>query len=182
MWALFVGVFLKQVMGQDISGNLPQLAINSVYEIKGYGNSVVFVVTDGGVCHTKNRRENWERTGTNMLVFPVYDDTNHVLVVGTFIRSIMTIDLAEIVEKYYYEPDTTDAINDEMLISKFYPNQADTYFEFSTSKILHNAKLTISDVNGKQISTKSIKNNNHLQVNNQQLKIGIYFVRVFENN
>lgn len=83
----------------DISGDMPQIAINDVYVLAGYDDEVIFVATDGGVYVTDNGGENWFRVGTNMPVVPVYDieyeTATKRLVAGTHARSIMTIEVPQ---------------------------------------------------------------------------------------
>lgn len=82
---------------EDISGNLPDLAINELMIVPETGDSVLFVATDGGVYGTVTAGEEWERLGTNMPTITVYDltinEAKNELVAGTFARSIMTYPL-----------------------------------------------------------------------------------------
>jgi photosystem II stability/assembly factor-like uncharacterized protein len=92
---------------QDISGDLPQLAINNIFVIPEQGNQVIFVATDGGVFGTLNGGTTWERLGANFPYVPVYDiDWNvakNELIAATFGRSIMTYPLDSI--DYSQAPD-----------------------------------------------------------------------------
>ncbi len=85
---------------QDISGDLPQLAINNIFVLPDYDNQVIFAATDGGVFGTLNGGTNWERLGVNFPFVPVYDiDWNVIkneLIAATFGRSIMTYPLDSI--------------------------------------------------------------------------------------
>ena len=85
---------------QDISGDLPHLAINNIFIIPEQGNQVIFVATDGGVFGTLNGGISWERLGENFPYVPVYDiDWNvakNELIAATFGRSLMTYPLDSI--------------------------------------------------------------------------------------
>ncbi len=85
---------------EDISSDLPDLAINELLILPETGDSVMFVATDGGVYGTVTAGESWERLGTNMPIITVYDLVINVeknqLVAGTFARSIMTYPLDSI--------------------------------------------------------------------------------------
>lgn len=85
---------------QDISGDLPQLAINNIVVLPGYGNQVIFVATDGGVFGTLDGGGSWERLGSNFPYVPVYDiDWNvgkNELIAATFGRSLLTYPLDSI--------------------------------------------------------------------------------------
>lgn len=82
---------------EDISGDLPELAINDVYILPNQQDSILFVATDGGVYGTMDAGASWERLGNNMPYVPVYDmvwnEARNELVAGTFARSIMSYPL-----------------------------------------------------------------------------------------
>lgn len=84
---------------QDISGDLPPLAINDLY-IYPTNDSIIFVATDGGVYGTLNSGTDWKRVGANMPFVAVYDleidTTQNLLVAGTFGRSLYTYPLDSI--------------------------------------------------------------------------------------
>jgi len=86
---------------EDISGNLPDLAINEMLVLPETGDSILFVATDGGVYGSVNAGEEWERLGANMPVVAVYDmvvnEAKNELVAGTFARSILSYPLDSIV-------------------------------------------------------------------------------------
>lgn len=85
---------------EDISGDLPDLAINDVYILPGHQDSILFVATDGGVYGSLNSGQSWERLGLNMPYIHTYDlawnEERNELVVGTFARSIMSYPLDSI--------------------------------------------------------------------------------------
>jgi len=85
---------------EDISTNLPDIAINDVTILSEYSDSILFVATDGGVYGTNTAGTEWERLGANMPIVNVYDilinPTTNELVAGTFARSIMTYPLDSI--------------------------------------------------------------------------------------
>ncbi len=82
---------------ENISGNLPELAVNDVLILPGHADSVLFAATDGGVYVTLNGGSYWERLGNNMPFVPVYDldysPERNELMAGTYARSIMTYSL-----------------------------------------------------------------------------------------
>ncbi len=97
---------------QDISGDLPQLAINNIFVIPEQGNQVIYVATDGGVFGTLNGGDSWERLGNEFPYVPVYDiDWNvakNELIAATFGRSILTYPLDSI--DYSQVPDVVNII------------------------------------------------------------------------
>lgn len=87
---------------ENISGNLPELAVNDVLILPGHADSVLFAATDGGVYVTLNGGAYWERLGNNMPFVPVYDldysPERNELMAGTYARSIMTYSLTFLFE------------------------------------------------------------------------------------
>ncbi|HMX41246.1 MAG TPA: hypothetical protein PKD78_12995, partial [Saprospiraceae bacterium] len=81
----------------DISGDLPNFAVNDIVIMPGNQDSVLFVATDGGVYATLNGGQHWERLGTGMPIVPVYDmvinSARNTLAAATFARSIMSFPL-----------------------------------------------------------------------------------------
>ncbi|MCP3931097.1 MAG: T9SS type A sorting domain-containing protein [Bacteroidetes bacterium] len=84
----------------DISGDLPNLAVNDIYIVPFQLDTIIFIGTDGGVYGTVNEGANWERLGENMPFIAVYDlewnQEKNELIAGTFGRSIMTYPLDSI--------------------------------------------------------------------------------------
>ena len=87
----------------NISGDLPPFAINAI-ELSNLNDSLIFVATDGGVYFTLNQGVNWERLGTNMPLFQIYDVELEVatgkLIAGTYARSIWSIGVDSILSWY----------------------------------------------------------------------------------
>ncbi|MEM7659389.1 MAG: PKD domain-containing protein, partial [Bacteroidota bacterium] len=109
----------------DISGDLPNLAINDIF-VYPDDDLILFIATDGGVYYTLDGGLDWERIGDNMPMIPVYDleieliPGNEVLVAATFARSIMTIELAAlfppIAPTVTYNGDLTFCEGDSMVL------------------------------------------------------------------
>jgi photosystem II stability/assembly factor-like uncharacterized protein len=81
----------------DISGDLPNLAINAMV-VHPHNDDYIFVATDGGVYFTENGGGSWERMGYSMPILAVYDiefdlATNRI-VAGTYARGIWSIAMA----------------------------------------------------------------------------------------
>jgi photosystem II stability/assembly factor-like uncharacterized protein len=81
----------------DISGDLPDLAINDLLVLPEHQDSVIFVATDGGVYGSLDGGGRWARLGGNMPAVPVYEllynPTTRELVAGTFGRSVLAFPL-----------------------------------------------------------------------------------------
>ena len=110
---------------EDISSDLPDLAINELLIVPQAGDSIMFVATDGGVYGTVTAGTTWERLGTNMPTVTVYDlvinEAKNELVAGTFARSIMT-----------YPLDSIFGMQDTIMVA----NNTPTRFEETGIKII----------------------------------------------
>ncbi|MFT5164876.1 MAG: photosystem II stability/assembly factor-like uncharacterized protein [Saprospiraceae bacterium] len=82
---------------EDISSDLPDLAINDLLLLPEYADSILFVATDGGIYGSLDKGSTWERLGINMPFITVYDlvlnEAKNELVAGTFARSIQSYPL-----------------------------------------------------------------------------------------
>lgn len=152
----------------DISGNLPQLAINSIM-IYPANENFIFVATDGGVYGTIDGGTNWSRVGLNMPVIPVYDLTydqpNNRLVAGTFARSIMTYPVDSIVT-------SVNNISSAIHVG-VYPNPTTKILNINSNEN-HENVFIFNSVGGIVKELKLKKGINPVAV--QNLKTGVYFV------
>lgn len=166
----------------NISGNLPQLAINSIYVMNGYNDSVIFVATDGGVYHTLNHGQTWERTGQNMPVVPVYDlvydNFNHILVAGTFGRSIMTIELNNIIKQYNNVNIDGNTVNN----LKIWPNPANSFININTTLINYKSIIHIYNYNGQVVKSINNLNSTKTNIDISNLLPGTYIIIVKSGN
>jgi len=110
----------------DISGNLPQLAINDILVLQGFADYVIFAATDGGVYFTEDAGVNWDRVGANMPLVAVYDieydPYNNCIIAGTHGRSMMSVLVSDLVtitnipeNSVSKKPKTFPAITGDML-------------------------------------------------------------------
>lgn len=114
---------------EDISNDLPDLALNDVFILPEHEDSILFVATDGGIYASLNSGQNWNRLGTNMPYVPVYDlelnVANNTLMAGTFARSIMTYPIDSLL---FMEPQDTSVATQNTVDIKMdlqiYPNPA----------------------------------------------------------
>ncbi len=146
----------------DISGNLPDIAINDVYIVPERGDSLLFVATDGGIYGTVNGGDEWERLGSNMPIIPVQDLAfnviNRELVAATYARSIQSYDLNEILDETSStkEPSKSFELKTSLKIS---PNPASDFvnLEFFNSERGKSAHLVILDIQGRMVFEKQIE-------------------------
>lgn len=161
----------------DVSGDLPQLALNDVLFHPSL-DSVWVVASDGGVYVTQNSGQNWLRVGNNMPVCPVYDMewdlTLNRLVAGTHARSLQTFPMDSLVDFEVITGMPTTSLDDGI---KLYPNPADDFLvleqEIPSGK---KANWKIHDLKGQSVlsgtQTQPVQ-----RINVQKLPSGLYFIR-----
>lgn len=132
----------------DISGDLPQIAINDILITPGKEN-YLFVATDAGVYYTINGGTNWLHLGNNMPLMPVFDiefnTAVNKVIAGTFARSVQTIDISGILSMRNNEVAKDDGI-------VIFPNPVSDYLTVELEKP---AKLSYSIYNLKSELIKS---------------------------
>ena len=119
----------------DLSANLPDLAIHSVFVLPEQQDSVLFVGNDAGVFGSIDGGTSWERVGTNMPAVPVYDlDYNPVtnrLVAGTHGRSIMTYSMDSLLAVAEPPVSTSEPAADRFGTLDISPNPVDAVAQVS---------------------------------------------------
>lgn len=171
---------------EDISSDLPNLAINDVYILPGHADSVIFAATDGGIYATLNSGENWHRLGTNMPYVPSYDlewnPSENTLVAGTHARSIMTYPLDSLLVTI--PPDTTTAVRPVLVQDgglRIFPNPAKSQVTVEFSGLAgKTTELVLLDASGKLMRRMEVKGSGKLsrQVNLNGFPSGSYVVKV----
>lgn len=169
---------------EDISSNLPDLAVNDIYILPGYADTVLFIANDGGVYGTRNAGESWTRLGGNMPFIQVYDlewnEERNELIAGTFARSILSFPI--------------DSLNlDDPLVStnesiaafksiKVYPSPATDWVRLEVPEDMPNDQLQIGVFNtsgqflfGDLITKNELTN---WQLNIQEYPRGMYQIRI----
>jgi photosystem II stability/assembly factor-like uncharacterized protein len=155
----------------DISGDMPQLAVNNMYAMTGFADLMVFVATDGGVYSTDNGGLKWARLGKNMPMVPVYDIdfdlTNQKLIAGTFGRSMMSIHIDSMFTVLADRGITASETQIDV-----YPNPAGAFIQMNTRR---GDKVQIFDMLGRMVQQADVfEDNVSLSVN--ELKKGQYFI------
>lgn len=161
----------------DVSGDLPQLALNDVL-FHPTLDSVWVVASDGGVYVTQNWGQNWLRVGNNMPVCPVYDMEWDValqrLVAGTHARSLQTFPMDSLIDTDIIIGLTNPELNTDL---KLYPNPAVDHVvveqELSAGT---SAQWNILDLKGQSVmqgtQTQPVQ-----RINVEELPSGVYFFR-----
>jgi len=146
---------------EDISGDLPELAVNDIYILPNNQDSVLFAATDGGVYASLNRGQNWSRLGTGMPFIPVFDLELNVarneLIAGTFARSIMTFPL----DSLGVSSDIMVAVNPVPLPARTFvklsPNPTTDQIQIRYTNIEpgRNSAIAILDAAGKLVASRN---------------------------
>ena len=170
---------------EDISNDLPEIAINDVFILPEHEDSIIFVATDAGVYGTVNSGENWQRLGTNMPFVPTFDiDHNpalNTLIAGTFARSIMTYPIDSLIISS--PPDTSVAVSrvfGENFEMDIYPNPArhevNIVFPSYPGKI---SEVVVFDTSGKRwVGKKStFQGKAHFKLDISALPNGNYYLK-----
>jgi hypothetical protein len=138
----------------DITGDLPQLAVNDIEVFPG-DEDLIFVANDAGVYVTMNGGVHWERFGNELPYVAVTDIyLNHAhnrIIAGTFGRSLYSISISGIIAALpdfvvennlkIYPTVTTGTIRID------YPLSIDAYEVFSSAgELIKKGKGAISDV------------------------------------
>ena len=171
---------------EDISSNLPDLAINEMIVIPETADSVIFVATDGGVYGTITAGAEWERLGANMPVVAVYDmvinEAKNELVAGTFARSIMTYPLDSIltVEDPMVNIETVELKKENPI--KVFPNPASDVLQIEFQNIEQGraVEFVVLSSDGKLMyqSEKLLLEKINATLNISDYPAGQYFIKV----
>lgn len=175
----------KGAVWEDISSDLPDLAVSEIFPIPGHADSILFVATDGGVYGTLNGGENWERLGTNMPIVPVFDleynPSRNELIAGTYARSIMTYPLDAIFETVSVEPVETEP-KSNITTLKIFPNPAaeKLTLEYYNQEAGRETEIAIVDQQGRLVKffTERKSGRNRFRIDVNDLPKGLYFVKV----
>jgi photosystem II stability/assembly factor-like uncharacterized protein len=159
---------------KDISGNLPNWAVNDLLPVKG-NDSLIFVATDGGVYGSKDNGVTWDRVGRGMPICPVYslaiNPVKKTLVAGTHARSLMTYPIDDLLDT----PVGIETVNILKDI-QVYPNPSDKFIELKNMAPGTVLTYRIYDVNGK--SHLSGKMDSSQQIDIHKLKDGQYIIEL----
>jgi hypothetical protein len=116
----------------DISGDLPQIAVNDLVILEGYGDQVILAATDGGVYFTDNGGSKWARLGLDMPIIPIYDieyDTYfHKVVAGSYARSMISISIDSLLTLVSIDKPSIAKPGQEVFV---YPNPASSFIHIS---------------------------------------------------
>jgi photosystem II stability/assembly factor-like uncharacterized protein len=151
---------------QNISGDLPLLAINDIV-VYPLDENIIFIANDAGVYGSNNGGLHWDRVGTNMPYVAVMDiDLNFdsgKIIAGTFGRSIYSIDITNIV--------LGNGITIADKNVSVYPNPSSSFINVRSQKIPDD--ITVYSANG-QLMTRT----KNVSVNVSSYPEGTYFVKI----
>ena len=160
----------------DISGNLPQIAVNDIVVYDG-NDDVLFVATDGGVYNTIDGGTTWNRVGNNMPVIPVFDleiePVENKLIAGTFAKSMMTFPIDSIL----ISTEVEEVVSDDKLM--VFPNPAVDQITITSETDMR--IINIFDIKGDQVKRLEVSTRN-LILNINDLPAGKYFMQIEGQN
>jgi len=159
----------------NISGDLPQVAVNDII-IKEGNENILFAATDIGVYYTVNAGINWIRLGNNMPLIPVneieFNKTKNKIIASTFGRSVQTIDISSVslgIDDNY--------LNDLITV---YPNPATDFIKVKLPSITDVA-YTIYSLKGDIVKKEELNNKVDVEVQISELPKGTYLIEMLFN-
>ncbi|MBC7448237.1 MAG: T9SS type A sorting domain-containing protein [Hymenobacteraceae bacterium] len=162
----------------SIAGNLPNVGINSVLGYPG-SDRILFVATDAGVYATINGGTRWDRVGTNMPVFSVYDldldAENHRLIAGTFARSIQSFELGRITGR------AEDAATAPLAV-QLYPNPATDVVRVDLPTGLRATAVRVLDARGQLVARPVVGIETPVRIDVRALRPGPYVLELRVSN
>ena len=170
---------------EDISSDLPTLALNDVLLLPGHQDTVIFVAADAGVYGSLDSGDSWARLGGNMPFVPVMDLVHNVakneLVAATYARGIMTFPLDSIFNNVMSSSVEPKSVPVKKVL-KLFPNPAKDYINIAFTNIepARDAELVILDINGKLVKHQNIafSSNVNLEIGLTDLPTGNYVVKL----
>ncbi len=135
---------------EDISANLPDIAVNHLLVLPGHADSVLFAATDAGVYASVDAGGNWERLGNNLPFVPVFElgwnPDQRTVFAGTFARSIMSYPVDSLFQSP--PPDTAVAFRSRPPVMaagiRIFPNPARTQVQVQFPAALPGKKLDLA--------------------------------------
>jgi len=159
----------------DISGDLPNFAINDLFILEGYDDQYIFVATEIGVYSTLNGGDSWDRLGND---FPFvqcldleYNPVAHQLVVGTYGKGLRTYNLDQLIDVATYEHEAVDFLS-------LSPNISNSQIRLNRNKQDTNLSYWITNQAGERISL-DITND---VLNISSLSSGLYYLIISDGN
>lgn len=166
---------------EDISSNLPDLALNDVLIVPGYQDSLLFVASDGGVYGSTNGGGSWFRVGYNMPFVPVfdldYDPVHRRLIAATFARSIQSWPLDSLVPPPL--PTSVQVPSRVRPVLRLWPNPARERVRLSLSQTAPvAAQLYLFDLQGRLLEAHALPPAAEWEVAVSHLPKGVYWLWV----
>ncbi len=172
---------------EDISGNLPDLAINDVLILPGHQDTVLFAATDGGVYGSMSAGLEWQRLGSNMPYVQVFDlvwnEARNELAAGTFARSILSYPL----DSLFAEPQDTTVVSittveEKQSFVRLFPSPATDWVqaEFFNAEPGKGYQLAVLNASGQLVLSRKGNASGKVQerLNIRNLPAGLYTVKV----
>jgi photosystem II stability/assembly factor-like uncharacterized protein len=171
---------------EDISSDLPNLAINDLYILPGHADSVLFVATDGGVYGSIDAGVTWNRLGTNLPFVPVFDlewnPAKNEIFAGTFARSIMSYSIDSLLKM---EDDTVSTFTPRSPFGggiRLFPSPAvdELTLEFGNPHPTRPAQVVMLNIQGKAVYRETIAGGGKVtrRLDVRHLPPGVYVIKL----
>jgi len=165
-----------------IASDIPMMGVNNLFIMPASADTILIAGTDAGVYVSFNAGGQWDRVGTNMPHFPVYDiDYNPVqntIIAATFARGIMTFPVDELeLETAIHEP-SSSVLNS----IKIYPTITSDYINIEIEDpetLTWPIRASLINSNGEIMGKRSFSKSGKQKFEfNDHLPVGLYFVRI----
>jgi len=158
----------------SISGNIPNMIVNDVLEIKNVDGDNLFAAIDGGVYYTNDGGTSWQPIGVDLPLVTVseldVDVENEKLIAGTYSRSMYSYPINWLFEDTQPPVGVTE---DVQIDFEVYPNPFSNLIEI---KHPEPNLIEIFNVHGQIVySTNTLESK---QVNLSHLSTGTYFIKI----
>ena len=181
-------IFKSENAGLDwipIAEDIPMMGVNNLFIMPSSEDTIMLVGTDGGVYVTFDEGLNWDRVGSNMPYFPVYDiDYNPVdnkIIAATFSRGIMTFPLDELQLETSVEPDI--ALED---VVEIWPTISDGTFNIKWDSGMSAGlpiEVSFVDGSGKVLEKRMIFNEDKNEFRlSRPYSPGLYYFKLHSGN
>jgi len=157
----------------NISGDLPNIAVNDILVVPGQDDNYIFAALDGGVYFTENGGTNWNYVGTDLPFVTAQelrlDIPNSKLICGTYSRSMFSYDISWIDN---LDTDYTGLNSNTENEMSIYPNPAKNNITIQNGT---QGEFKLFNIKGQVVLNHNTTKKGDFTLNVSALHKGIYF-------
>jgi len=157
----------------NISGDLPNIAVNYILVVPGQDDNYIFAALDGGVYFTENGGTNWNYVGTDLPFVTAQelrlDIPNSKLICGTYSRSMFSYDISWIDN---LDTDYTGLNSNTENEMSIYPNPAKNNITIQNGT---QGEFKLFNIKGQVVLNHNTTKKGDFTLNVSALHKGIYF-------